>query len=522
MAPIVYGTCLGKDASSSTRPASWQTPVRCNRTMPARVACGASAGTAATDEMHIQDSGVSYHENDVQIRFGGQSEMLLAQRVQRLRNLSKMSPQPHPSVVQRELDNVCRLISSAPDDTKIKVLNDAVSTAISCGLQSHAVLTMLLSLLQQALSTPNITDATMSSVCATLVELRSALGGTDAGDVLHGNDTGMTGRTATRPQEDVLTPKERTRRSPPAAEWYKSHAHGSGSAAVVAVGQDIGMAVDDDGISQPDQLTTARNQRRIASTLANRLQGPLAGHQHVSAEVQSVSMQACAALLQQAQRTSVCIRTVAHVMWCCCHWGLDARALFPQLDRATVANLSAFSQRDIAVTAWTLAMLSYSNRSVLEKLAQAAAKRLPISDGPLSLTLNQSSTVAWAFGQLGIRYPGFWHKLTSTHPVLRSADGFAAPNAVVVRLLWGMASAGHRNVAVLQSIAGWMNNGVQLKLCRSDYVPPIIRSFAMLHYSPGESHSRKKLTRTHADFCELGSLDAQWRMAAEYAGPDVA
>ena len=103
----------------------------------------------------------------------------------------------------------------------------------------------------------------------------------------------------------------------------------------------------------------------------------------------------------------------------------------------------------------------------------------------MSLTLNQSSTVAWAFGQLRIRQPGFWRNLTSDFPTLRSPDGFAAPPAVVVRMLWGMAMAGHRNVAVLQNAAAWMNNGVQLQLCRSEYIAPIIRSFAMLQFSPG-------------------------------------
>lgn len=110
----------------------------------------------------------------------------------------------------------------------------------------------------------------------------------------------------------------------------------------------------------------------------------------------------------------------------------------------------------------------------------------------MCLTLNQSSTVVWAFGQLGIRSPRFWHQLTASFPALRCTDGFAAPNAVVVRLLWGMASAGHRNVAILRNVAAWMNNGVQLKLCRSDHVAPIIRSFAILQYSPGQCSQSTK------------------------------
>lgn len=84
-----------------------------------------------------------------------------------------------------------------------------------------------------------------------------------------------------------------------------------------------------------------------------------------------------------------------------------------------------------------------------------------------------------------MRQPGFWHRVTLDFPVLRSADGIAAPSAVVVRLLWGMALVGHRNVAVLEKVATWMNNGVQLRLCRSEYIAPIIRSFAMLQFSSG-------------------------------------
>lgn len=102
-----------------------------------------------------------------------------------------------------------------------------------------------------------------------------------------------------------------------------------------------------------------------------------------------------------------------------------------------------------------------------------------------SLTLNQASTVAWAFGQLHVRQPMFWQKLTEDLPPLRSPDGFAAPPALVIRLLWGMALAGHRNVAVLQSVSMWMNNGVQLRLCKDEHILPILRSFAMLQYSPG-------------------------------------
>lgn len=38
---------------------------------------------------------------------------------------------------------------------------------------------------------------------------------------------------------------------------------------------------------------------------------------------------------------------------------------------------------------------------------------------------------------------------------------------------------------MLDKVATWMNNGVQLQLCRSEYIAPIIRSFAMLQFSPG-------------------------------------
>jgi hypothetical protein len=228
---------------------------------------------------------------------------------------------------------------------------------------------------------------------------------------------------------------------------------------------------------------------------------------------------------------AVSARTIVRVMWCCCHWGVLPAALLPCLSKdreSLAAQVADFDCRDLTAAAWTCGVLhELSLTMLMEVVAEEAVWRLPVSgerestptqERPLpcrldpaslreaasgqsawlrlrltqpspagamgQLSLNQSSTIAWALGQGQCQSRGFWHQLTRDFPTL-VAGSFAAPSQVVVRLLWGMAAVRHRHVGALSAVLVWMDTGLRLRLLRPSQLQLALWAFAVLNFSPG-------------------------------------
>lgn len=83
--------------------------------------------------------------------------------------------------------------------------------------------------------------------------------------------------------------------------------------------------------------------------------------------------------MQKAEEDDASVLALSKVMWCCCHWGLDPRKLFLQMDKATATDFELATPRDITAIAWTFAMLSYVDQRVLQILLEDVCRRLPIA-----------------------------------------------------------------------------------------------------------------------------------------------
>lgn len=71
-------------------------------------------------------------------------------------------------------------------------------------------------------------------------------------------------------------------------------------------------------------------------------------------------------------------KTVAQVMWCCCHWGLRPHELLkvpeePQL----AAEVAMLDSRELTAAAWTCGVLQDDHQQhLLESVAKEASTRL--------------------------------------------------------------------------------------------------------------------------------------------------
>lgn len=81
-----------------------------------------------------------------------------------------------------KLHNLSSIVAS---ELHSKSRLDATSVAGLCGMESDRSTANLLGRLQRMVSTSHLSDETLTSISATLVELRSSLGGTDAGALHH-------------------------------------------------------------------------------------------------------------------------------------------------------------------------------------------------------------------------------------------------------------------------------------------------------------------------------------------------
>lgn len=103
-------------------------------------------------------------------------------KIQHLRNLSKLSPPAHVGDLQAAVHELCKFDRSVPCHVQIQILLYGISIAIGCGMQSGLATALPpLRHRQRALSGLQASDNDLRSTSTGLVELRSSLGGTDAG-----------------------------------------------------------------------------------------------------------------------------------------------------------------------------------------------------------------------------------------------------------------------------------------------------------------------------------------------------